>query len=59
MVLSNIDFHLSKNIFRGRPAGTAVKFACSALAARGSQVRILGVDLGTACQAMLWQQSHI
>ena len=37
---------------RGQPAGAAVKFAHSTLAARGSLVRILGVDtaqLGKPC----------
>ena len=38
--------------FGGRPGGAVVKFACSALAAWGLPVRILGVDmapLGTPC----------
>ena len=39
---------------RGRHSGTAVKLTCSALAAQGSRVWILGVDICTACQAMLW-----
>src|SRR3712207_2934236 len=43
----------------GQPGGTAVKFARSASAALGSLVRILGVDLRTAWQAMLCQASHI
>ena len=38
----------------GQPGSTAVKFSCSTLAAQGSTVRIRGVDLRTACQAMLW-----
>ena len=29
----------------GRPGGTAVKCTCSASAARGSPIRILGVDM--------------
>ena len=36
----------------GRPGGAAVKFACSASAARGSPVQIPGADmapLGTPC----------
>ena len=33
-----------------------VKFMCSASMARGPQVRIRGVDLHTAHQAMLWQR---
>ena len=49
----------SKKLFRGQPGGAGVKFAHSASAARGSLVRIPGVDLCTACQAMLWQASHI
>ena len=44
---------------RGQPSSAAVKFACSASAAQGSPVWILGVDLHTAYQAMLWQVSHI
>ena len=36
------------------PGGAAVRFARSALAAWGLLVRIPGVDLCTACQAMLW-----
>ena len=39
---------------RGRPGGIVVKFTHSALVARGSQVQILGVDLHTTHQAMLW-----
>ena len=48
-----------KRYLRGWPGGTAVKCARSALVAWGSLVRILGVDLCTTCQAMLWQASHI
>ena len=43
----------------GQPSGAAVTFARSALAARGSLVQILGADLHTAYQAVLWQASHI
>ena len=43
----------------GWPGGTVVKFARSALVAWGSPVWISGADLRTACQAMLWQASHI
>ena len=43
----------------GQTGGAVFKFACSALAAQGSPIWILGVDLRTACQAMLWQASHI
>ena len=42
-----------KKICWGRPGGAVVKFARSALAARGPLVRIPGVDLCTACEAML------
>ena len=42
-----------------RPCGAMVKFARSASVAQGSLVWILGVDLHTSCQAMLWQASHI
>ena len=38
----------------GWPSGVAVKFACSASAARGLQVQIPGADLRAAPQAMLW-----
>ena len=41
------------------PGGTMVKFAHSALVARGTLVQIPGADLCTSCQAMLWQVSHI
>ena len=43
----------------GRPRGAVFKFAPSASAARGSLVWIPDADLGTTCQAMLWQASHI
>ena len=43
----------------GQPSGVAVKFAPSASEAQGLPVQIPGVDLLTACQAMLWQASHI
>ena len=39
---------------RGQPSGVVVKFACSTLMAQGSPVQILGADLHTAHQAMLW-----
>ena len=41
------------------PGGTVVKFTHSTSVAWGSLVQILGVDLCTAYQAMLWQASHI
>ena len=37
--------------------GIVVKFICSASAAQGLRVWILGVDLCTAYQAVLWQHS--
>ena len=43
----------------GPPSGVAVKFAGAISAARGSLVQITGADIRTACQAMLWQASHI
>ena len=49
----------SKEVFWGQPGGTAVRFACSDSAARGSPIQIPGMDLCTAYQAMLWQASHI
>ena len=43
----------------GWPSGVVVKFAHSALAARGSQVQIPGVDLRLAHQAMLlWHPTY-
>ena len=57
------DYYLSscQESFRhwGRPSSAVVKFACSTSAAPDLPVRILGVNLHTACQAMLWQASHI
>ena len=43
-----------KSIFRGWPGGIVVKFVHLALVAWGSQVRILGADLHTAHQTVLW-----
>ena len=40
-------------------AGVVVKFTRSAWATQGSPVQIPGAELRTACQAMLWQASHI
>ena len=48
-----------KTLHGGRPGGAVVKFPCSALVAWGSLVQIPGVDLHTACQAMLWQVFYI
>ena len=39
---------------RGQPAGVVVKFRHSALAAQSLRVQILGLDLHTAHQTMLW-----
>ena len=59
-ILSTYSSYFSKILnCWGRPGGAPVKFARSALAARGSPVRILGADLCTACQAMLWQVFHV
>ena len=44
---------------RGLPSGAVVEFAGSFLAARGLLVWILGTDLHTAYQTLLWQVSHI
>ena len=44
---------------QGQPGGAAIKFARSASAAWGAPVQILGMDLCTACQAMLWLVSHV
>ena len=43
-----------KQFVRGQPSSAVVKFACSALVAWGLQVQILGANLHTAHQAMLW-----
>ena len=40
--------------FTGRPGGAAVKFAHSTSVAWGPPVQILGVDLRTTYQAILW-----
>ena len=45
-----------KNIFRGWPGVTVVKFMPFASAAQGLLVQILGVDLCAAYQALLWQR---
>ena len=37
-----------------QPGGTMVKFACPAFVTPGSPVEILGIDLHTTHQAMLW-----
>ena len=44
-------------INEGQPSGAVVKFAHSALVAQGLPIWILGADLHTACQAVLWQAS--
>ena len=44
---------------RGWPGGAMVKFPHSALVAQDLLVWILGADLSTACEAMLWKVSHI
>ena len=50
---------LKKKLIRGQPSGIVVKSTCSASAAQGLPVQILGSVLHTAQQAMLWQASHI
>ena len=59
----NVVISLHTSVFKldygDKPGGAAVKFTRSPLAARGSLVHILGVDLHTDRQAMLWQVSHI
>ena len=39
---------------RGWPGGIVVKLVCSTSVAQGLQVQILGMDLCTTHQAMLW-----
>ena len=51
--LSKPKFFILK-YFRGQPGGIVVKFAHSASVAQGSQVWILGADLHTTHQAVLW-----
>ena len=48
-------FKIKKLFVEGWPSGIVVTFACSTSAAQGLWVWILGVDLHTACQAVLWQ----
>ena len=50
----NFFFFNKKASLGGWPGSIVVGFACSALAASGLQVRILGMDLHTAHQAVLW-----
>ena len=52
--LSSIKADIKK-ITKGQLCGRVVKLACSASAAQGSSVQVLGMDLHTTCQAMLWQ----
>ena len=40
-------------------ASLVAQWLSSSSLARGSPVQIPGADLRTACQAMLWQASHI
>ena len=44
-----------KTKLRGQHGGIVVKFACSPLVTQGLPVQILGADLYTTHQAMLWQ----
>ena len=44
-----------KSTMGGWPSSVVVRFVCSTLAAQGSCVQILGMDLHTVCQAMLWE----
>ena len=46
---------LLKTLLDGLPNGVVVKFVCSTSVAQGSPVGILGTDLHTTHQAMLWQ----
>ena len=56
---ATLQLSIKKKTTMGRPGGTMVKFARHTLAAWGLLVWIPGTDLCTACQAMLWQASHI
>ena len=54
------SINLIKNEVLGNWAGgTVAKFVCSTSGAQGSPVQILGADLRTTCQTVLWQVSHI
>ena len=44
---------------RTLPGGLPVKFARSASVARGLPVQIPVVSIHAACEAMLWQMSHM
>ena len=57
--ISSTIWHIKKEHSGGWPGGIVVKFMHSALAAQGLLVRILGADLHTAHQAMLWQVCYI
>ena len=48
-------FNDFKNNLRGQPGGLVVEVTPSASTAWGSQVQMLGMDLHTTHQAMLWQ----
>ena len=50
-----ISILLKKKKSRGWPSGVVVKFVHSASVARGLWVQILGVDINTSHQVMLWQ----
>ena len=54
--LTNKKQTLKKGV-SGRPGGVAVKFTCSTAEAQGSPAQILGTDLHTAHQAMLWRHA--
>ena len=56
---SSLLKRMLRKSLEGWPDGAAVKFTYSAVAAWGLLVQIPGADLHTACQAMLWQASHI
>ena len=51
----NWNSGLLKKEKRGQPSGIVVKFVHSASAAQGSPVWILGMNLHTAHQTILWQ----
>ena len=52
---SNEDVVKKQKKARCWPSNIVVKFACSALVAWGLQVQMVGMDLHTPHQAMLWQ----
>ena len=59
LIIYTYEFNYQKkNSTGGQPGGAAVKFTHSTSAAQGLLVQVLGTDLYTVYQAILWQASH-